>query len=155
MGCVFPHYAMACVGEDAMIDQTTLAGFTGTEQYHRWSPLFRNMLLSDGTMYIAENGGTNGAFWLMDAIASYQPKLLKNPRLREYQLWDLTVKDESAVLTCRGDDGEKPVVRQKIEFTDFDLADLRLYVEPVDAPLGALGVDPCACYAKPNHVSPS
>ncbi len=59
-----------------------LSGFTGTDHYYRWSSLFRNCLLTDGTHYLAE---TAGAYWLMDAIASHQPKLRRHQdeRLRE------------------------------------------------------------------------
>ena len=42
-----------------------LAQFTGTERYYR---LNRKCLLTDGTKYLAEAAG---AFWLMDAAASY------------------------------------------------------------------------------------
>ena len=62
-----------------MLDQAVLAGFSGTEEYHRYSPLFRRMLLTDGAKYVADNGGGHGAYWLMDAIASHQPKLLRSP----------------------------------------------------------------------------
>ena len=54
--------------------QSNLAQFTGTEAYHRWSPLFPRMVLTDGAMFVAKHGGTSGAFWLMDAIVSHQPK---------------------------------------------------------------------------------
>ena len=121
----------------SLADKTNdLAQFSGTEQYHRWSILFRRMVLSDGAMFVANNGGTSGAFWLMDAIASHQPKALKNERLREMQFWNLKVTEKdgskSAVLTCRADSGEKPIITQKIEYTDFDLPEIDLWVGPVD-----------------------
>jgi hypothetical protein len=53
-----------------MIDKNILAGFGGSEQWHKWSPLFPNVTLTDGAKYIADNGGQSGAYWLMDAIAS-------------------------------------------------------------------------------------
>jgi hypothetical protein len=81
--------------------------FTGTEGYIRWSPLFPRMVLTDGTKFVAENGGGAGAYWLMDAIASHQPKALKDERLREMQFWNLTVTEKdggnTAILTCRAD----------------------------------------------------
>lgn len=113
-----------------MILQNVLDQFWCTENYHRWSSLFPRMFLSDGADYVAQNGGKQGAFWLMDAIASYQPKLLKNQRLREFQVWTLAVaEDKSAVLTCVADSGEKPVVTQKFDYTDFDFT-IKLWVEP-------------------------
>jgi len=103
----------------------SLAGFSGTEEWHRhrcFSPL--PILLTDGALYLAENGGGSGpsAFWLMDAIASYQgeKKLARHP----FQIWHLIVEPEtegnsrSAMLLC-GDNIQKPIVRQEIEFTDF------------------------------------
>jgi hypothetical protein len=116
--------------------QDQLIQFTGTEGYIRWSPLFPRMVLTDGAKFVADNGGTSGAYWLMDAIASHQPKALKNERLREIQFWNLTVTEKngrkSAVLTCRADSGEKPAITQRIEYTDFDLPEIDLWVGPMD-----------------------
>jgi len=110
--------------------------FTGTDGYLRWSPLFPRMVLTDGTKFVADNGGRHGAYWLMDAIASHQPKALKNEMLRDIQFWTLAVAEKdgrkSAVLTCRADSGEKPVITQRVECTDFDLPKIDLWVEPLD-----------------------
>jgi len=115
------------------INQNDLDQFYGTEQWHRWSRLFPHMLLTDGTKYVADHGGRSGAYWLFDAIGSHQPKALKNPRLRDFQLWVLRVNpDKSAVLTCQEDSGELPFIKQKIEYTDFDLKEIKLWVEPMD-----------------------
>jgi hypothetical protein len=116
--------------------QAELGQFFGTEGYTRWSPLFRRMVLSDGAKFVADNGGAHGAYWLFDAIASHQPKALKNEMLREIQFWTLEVVEKngrkSAVLTCRTDKGEKPVITQRIDYTDFDLPEIDLWVEPLD-----------------------
>ena len=116
--------------------QSELAQFTGTECYHRWSPLFPRMVLTDGAKFVADNGGKHGAYWLADAIASHQPRALKNERLREIQFWKLTVKEKngrkSAILTCRVDSGEEPAITQRIDYTDFDLPEIDLWVGPVD-----------------------
>jgi len=116
--------------------QSQLDQFTGTEGYIRWSPLFPRMALTDGAKFVADNGGTSGAYWLMDAIASHQPKALKDERLREIQFWKLTVTENEgrkrAVLTCRADSGETPAITQRIEYTDFDLPEIDLWVGPMD-----------------------
>lgn len=115
--------------------QNELAHFTGTEGYHRWSILFRRVVLTDGAKFVAENGGGNGCYWLMDAIASHQPQALKNERLRDFQLWKLKVnEDRSAVLTCWEDSGkgQKPKITQNIEYTDFDLPEFECYCLPLD-----------------------
>jgi hypothetical protein len=109
-----------------------LAQFTGTAGWHKWSPLFPKMTLTDGARYVAEHGGENGAYWLMDAIASHQPELLKNPRLQDAQFWTLSVNpDKTAKLTCVEDSDCPPCVEQHIDYTDFDLNELRLYCMPL------------------------
>jgi hypothetical protein len=98
-----------------------LAGFYGTVEWHRhrcFSPL--PIFLTDGALHLAENGGGSGpsAFWLMDAIASYQgeKKLARHP----FQIWRLIVtpegedKSRSAVLMCG--ENPKPILKQEIEF---------------------------------------
>lgn len=105
----------------ATFTQSDLDQFYGTEQYHRH---FLGLLLSDGVAYLMNNG----AGWLVDAIASYQPKLRKNPALQSFQVWELVVKGQKGTLTCRADSGEKPVVTQKIGWTDFPLPSIKLYV---------------------------
>ena len=109
---------MAC-----KITKSDLANFYGSENHYRhWT---RRMNYTDGIHYLE----ANGAAWLLDAIASYQgEKKLRTPRLQDFQLWELTVTGNSAVLTCRGDSNEKPVIRQKIEYTDFPFS-IKIYVE--------------------------
>ena len=107
--------------------EQTLAGFTGTEKYHAHNPvLFKGFVLTDGAADLREHA-SNGAYWLFDAIASYQPQL----RRVEFQSWKLKVNlaKHSAVLTCEDGNG-KVKVTQKIEFTDFPLAEQEIWVEP-------------------------
>ena len=95
--------------------------------------VFRHWLgfnYTDGVKHVADKAG---AHWLIDAIGSYQPssKLRRNQRLQEFQLWELKVDPEAktGVLTLREDDDVKPTVTQKIEYTDFPLASIKLYLE--------------------------
>lgn len=116
------------------INVTDLRQFTGTEKWHRWSKLFPNMLLTDGAKYVAENGGKHGAYWLMDAIASYQgaAEIKKQPALQQFQLWTLEVApDKTARLTCRADGDLPAAIEQAIEYTDFDLTEFSMYCMPV------------------------
>lgn len=101
-----------------------LAGFTGTENYHRWSILSR-MVLTDGAKSLAEEAG---AYWLMDAIASHQPKALRDPKLQEIQFWKLKAKDGKAVLTCERDTDDVAIT-QRIAFTDFPMDEVKLWVQ--------------------------
>lgn len=118
-----------------------LAYFSGTEQWYRHGGFWRHeILLTDGVMHLAEHGGRNNgtAFWLVDAIASYQGEkvLARHP----FQVWKLIVTEEEgqsrcARLICTNGNSEKPIVEQEIEYTDFLLDEVQLYasVEPVDA----------------------
>ena len=104
-----------------------LRQFTGTTQWHKWSNL-THLVCTDGAKYLAEEAG---AYWLLDAIASHQnaSALKDSSRLQELQIWMLTVNaDKSCRLTCAEDDGVAPAVVQDIEFTDFPLNEVKLYV---------------------------
>lgn len=107
-----------------MLTQSDLSQFTGTEHYFRH---FGGLLYTDGVKYLADKAG---AFWLLDAIASYQSTIMRggNEALKEYQFWTLEVNtDKSAVLYCQADAGEPRTIEQAIEFTDFPLAQIRLW----------------------------
>ena len=115
--------------QTANITAENLAQYYGTQQWYRHM-LNRKLLYTDGVHFLEENG----AAWLLDAIASYiTPRLLKNPRLRDFQLWELKVNlaKHSAVLTCREDADVPPAVTQRIEYTDFPLESIKFYVEPI------------------------
>ena len=104
-----------------------LRQFTGTTQWHRWSRL-THLICTDGAKYLAEAAGV---YWLLDAIASHQntPALIDSQRLQELQIWLLSVNaDKSCCLTCAEDSDVAPVVVQDIEFTDFPLKEIKLYV---------------------------
>jgi hypothetical protein len=109
-----------------------LRQFTGTEDHHRFSILFRRHLITDGVKHFAEQGG---AYWVLDAICSHHPKIMRHAdhRLRGIQFWTLKSTGRSAMLYCMADSGhgEKKVVRQSIEFTDLEAGEYRFYVQPV------------------------
>lgn len=111
-----------------MLKHEDLARFTGTETYYRLGPLFPQVVLTDGTRFVAEEGG---AWWLMEAIASYQSPALwaADRRLFDLQFWHLIVHaDSSATLTCVADSGEQPAVTQQIPYTDFPLPEIDIWV---------------------------
>lgn len=100
-----------------MITQSELGQFIGTEHHYRhW---LGRLVFTDGVKYVADQGG---AYWLIDAIASYR-------RREPFQVWALTVNaDKTARLTMREDTGERAMVVQKIKYTDFPLAQIKFYV---------------------------
>jgi hypothetical protein len=99
-----------------------LRQFSGSDTvYRHWS---QRLVYTEGVLFLAEN---SGSFWLIDAVASHQPTVVNE----EFQLWtlDVDLTKHTAVLECRADSGLPALVRQEIEFTDFPLATIKLYVE--------------------------
>jgi hypothetical protein len=120
-----------------MFTQHQLDHFTGTENYHKWSALFRRHVLTDGAKFVADHGAKDEkgtAYWLFDAIASYHNKVVKHKdqRLQDLQIWILRVTERTAVLTCWADTGkgERAKIRQEIEFADFPEGEYKFYVQP-------------------------
>jgi hypothetical protein len=94
-----------------------LAQFTGTQRYYR---INRKCVLTDGAKYLAE---TAGAYWLMDAAASY---LMELGTVDWFVLVRLKVNGSKAVLTL--EDGNGSVrAQQDIGYTDFPLAEQIIY----------------------------
>ena len=106
------------------INKLDLANFYGTEHYYRhWT---NQLVYTDGIHYLVEHG----AAWLVDAIASWQTQAnLNKGNLKQFQLWELEVKNHHAILTCKSDSGQPAVVKQKIEYTDFPFESFKLFVE--------------------------
>lgn len=102
----------------------TIPNFHGTDGYTRWSPIFRNFLLTDGAKYIAE---ACDAFWLMDLFASH----LLAYKNEGFAVLYLKVKDGKAVAQIEDGNG-KVLKKQKIEYTDFPLDQIVLYCCPQD-----------------------
>jgi hypothetical protein len=89
------------------------AGYTGTEEYFKH--LF-GIVYTDGVQAVAEK---YKAYWLIDAVASHQGKMKKEP----FQLWTL-----NGVLTMSTDSDQPILVSQEIPFTDFPSGELKLYL---------------------------
>ncbi|MBE9082860.1 hypothetical protein IQ278_12120 [Tolypothrix sp. LEGE 11397] len=114
-----------------------LGNFHSTTCYHRFSFLFRNLVLTDGAKYVADKCG---AYWLFNMIASYQfnPRVKNNPHLKDsIQFWTLNVKDEQGIVVCEWDK-EQVVLEQKIEYTDFPLPQIRIWVSKTQLADGSI-----------------
>lgn len=95
-----------------------LQQFTGTENYYRH--VFGGKY-TDGVAYLAENAK---AYWLLDAIFSYHRK-------EPFQVWKLQlslVGGQDAVLTMREDSDTPVIVEQLIEYTDFPIEHIELWL---------------------------
>ena len=106
--------------------QADLRQFTGSEVIYK-HPMF-NIRYTEGVRYVAQNAG---AYWLIDAIASWQmeTQVREDEMLQEIQFWMLTVNpDHSARLVCERDVGDVAVT-QAIPYSDFPLSELKLYLE--------------------------
>ncbi len=103
-----------------------LRQFTGTESYHKHLfPGKSPILLTDGCDFIRNECK---AWWLFDAILSYQcEKILRNVNFQIIELRQ-NMKDLSWLLTIHEDSNLKPLISQRIEFSDFPLDYLKLYV---------------------------
>jgi len=97
-----------------------LSQFTGTENYY---PYNFGIMLTDGIKYLADNAD---CYWLLDIVASYQfNKELENA---PFQIWELKAKNEKGIVTCKEDSNMPEIVKQKIPYTDFPLAKIKLYL---------------------------
>ena len=98
----------------------TLPNFYGTESYYKWSMLFPRFVMTDGAKYIADSCD---AYWLMDAIASH----FKSYKTHGFAVAKL--KQHSKGFVLRIEDGDDNALeRQTIEYSDFPLDEIMLYV---------------------------
>lgn len=102
-----------------------LTQFHGTEGYLRYNPvLCPKVLLTDGAKFLAEEAG---AYWFMDLIASHLPSIPKE----EHFVVAWLVKNNGGAKFFLQDDIPASVPAyaiQKIEYTDFPLDEITLYV---------------------------
>ncbi len=105
--------------------QDGLKNFYGTEFYHPISPLFPNTVMTDGVKWLCEQAR---CYWLMDIIASYQPRCQKDPTLKDIQFWTLKVENSKGIITCERDSNDV-AFSQKIPYTDFPMEEIKIWVE--------------------------
>ncbi len=105
--------------------EATIGQFTGSQTLtEHWT---RKVKYTEGVEYLAESAG---AYWLIDVVASYQGHTPALKRCDGFQVWVLDVDLENAtgVVTCIPDTDCPPVVTQAIEYTDFPLASIKLWL---------------------------
>ncbi len=104
-----------------LLTEEDLCQFTGSEKLYSHS--FLNYKYTDGVRYLAQKGK---AYWLIDTIVAWQTK--DSLRRESFQSWALTVKDDCTAILEATDGNDKQLVRQTIEFTDFPLPEITLYL---------------------------
>lgn len=91
-----------------------LSGFIGSERlFQHWVPHLR---YTEGIQHLAEEVG---GYWFIDVVASH---IAANRRVQaeSFQIWSLKLNGKGGcTVTMRPDTGEKPIVRQRVEYTDF------------------------------------
>lgn len=105
--------------------QSRLRRFTGSEQFYRHER-WRNgaVVLTEGAQFLADHAG---AYWLIDAIVSWQCK--RKVSSEPFQAWTLTRNDDGSAVVSATDGGERVIAHQTILFTDFPLPEITLYFE--------------------------
>jgi len=102
--------------------EVALPHFIGSIDYYNDGMGFFH---TDGIQFLAE---TAGAHWLIDTLRSWQ--IDRHVRQEEFQVWTLKVNLDKKSATLIGDDGNhKVIARQQIQYTDFPLPEIKLYVE--------------------------
>ncbi len=95
---------------------------TGTESYHKFSPIPGFPVITEGVLVLAEAAD---CYWLLDIIGSYQ----SNSKLdKAFQVWTLKVNTEDNSAFIRGYNDTTLIVTQKIPYTDFPPGEVKLYL---------------------------
>lgn len=103
-----------------------LSQFIGTENWYK-HPF--GITYTDGIKYLVDKAK---AYWLLDIVASYQPK----HKDKHFQIWKLTVNKDlspsgseirTAIITMREDSNKPIIIKQEIKYTDFPLDEIEFY----------------------------
>ena len=102
--------------------QDIIAMSIGTTAHHKFSAIPSFPIITDGVKAVADAAG---AYWLLDVVGSYQldPKLDK-----AFQVWTLTVDLEHSKGVVRGYNDAELIITQEIEYTDFPLEEIKLFL---------------------------
>ena len=103
-----------------MIEHHILKQFSGSEGlHHTWMSKMMGINYTDGAQYVFQNGGDMGAYWLLDIILSYQPKLRKQLSIQDLQVWKAVKDGDQIIITCEDGDGDI-FITQKGRYDLFD-----------------------------------
>ena len=100
--------------------------FTGTEAYHRWTPLSKGVL-TDGSKYVAEQ---LQAYWLFDAIASH----IDFGDLPDLDMYFSTLTTFNKTGTLSLEDGNgREIALQNFDYTDCPLTGIKIWSVSTDS----------------------
>ena len=102
-----------------------LVGFTGSETFLRYSPLFPNVVITEGVIWLAENAQ---CYWLLDVIASHLPAVQRAGETFAVVMIERTSGSGATVAIVDDIPANTIYADQLIEYTDFPLAVLKMYV---------------------------
>lgn len=105
--------------ENKSITLSDLAQFSGTDHYYR----YYDLLLTDGTKYLAENAG---CYWLMDLVWSHAMEK-KWFGKEDFITCKLSVHETVGEVVFEDGNGSV-LASQHISFTDFPLEKIQLYI---------------------------
>lgn len=98
-----------------------LSNHTGSlERYRHWTG---RLIYTPGIHDLAE---LCGAFWLIDLVASHQ--ITASVRAEPFQVWKLTTTPDHTAAAIADDGNGRVIAEQRIEFTDFPLPEISLYL---------------------------
>ena len=101
--------------------ERALAQHSGSlERFRHWT---QRIIYTPGVEDMAK---ICNAYWLIDLVASHQ--ITASVRAEEFQVWTLTVAADRTGLAVADDGNGREVARQAIEFTDFPLGEIKLYL---------------------------
>ena len=102
-----------------------LVGFTGSETFLRYSPLFPNVVITEGVKWLADAAQ---CYWLLDVIASHLPAVQRTGETFAVVMVERTAGSGATFAILDDVPANTIYANQDIEFTDFPLAVLKLYV---------------------------
>ena len=100
-----------------------LSQFTGTEEYYEHSIGRMRLLLTDGCHFVRERFQ---AYWLFDVVLSHQTS--KRVRDEVFQVWKLKRFRKRWIINCTDGNG-KLLAKQIIEYSDFPLDEITIWIE--------------------------
>lgn len=99
-----------------------LRQFTGSETLY-FHPLLKKYRYTEGVRHVAVEAG---AYWLIEAILSWQSEA--GVRAEPFQYWTLKVDQKKGAELMATDGNDQKLASQSLEFTDFPLEEIGFYL---------------------------